>query len=171
MKTIRTLAVLVGIAVAPAVQAADPQAPKAGKTTAKPDSQQIERGRYVLTVGNCNDCHSEGFAPSEGKVPEKEWLKGSALGLSGPWGTTYATNLRLSLSRMTEDQWVAYAKALKTRPPMPWFNLNQWSEADLRAFHRYVVHLGPAGQPAPQPLPPGQKPKPPFVQWPAPPKG
>jgi len=171
MKTIRRLAVLVGIAVAPAVQAADPQAPKAGKTTAKPDSQQIGRGRYVLTVGNCNDCHTDRYAPTEGKVPEKEWLKGSALGLSGPWGTTYATNLRLSLSRMTEDQWVAYAKALKTRPPMPWFNLNQWSEADLRAFHRYVLHLGPAGQPAPQPLPPGQKPKPPFVQWPAPPKG
>jgi len=174
MREISTLTLLaaIALAIAPGVQAAESQdAPKAAKSTAKRDSRQIERGRYILTVGNCNDCHSEGFAASDGKTPEKDWLKGSALGLRGPWGTTYATNLRLNLSKMTEDQWVSYAKALKTRPPMPWFNLNQWSERDLRAFHRYVRHLGPAGDPAPQPLPPDQQPKGPFIQWPAPPPG
>ena len=128
-------------------------------------SKQIARGRYLATVGNCNDCHTAGYAPTDGKVPEKEWLKGDRLGFSGPWGTTYPTNLRLSLSRMTEDQWVHYAKALKVRPPMPWFTVNQWTEADLRAFHKYVTHLGPAGDPAPQALPPGQKPKLPYVEW------
>lgn len=171
MRTIRTLAILAAFAAASVVQGAEPQAPKAAKTAAKPDSKQIARGRYLLVVGNCNDCHSAGFAPSEGKTPEKDWLKGDSMGLRGPWGTTFATNLRLSLKRMTEDQWVAYAKALKTRPPMPWFNLNQWTEADLRAFHRYVVHLGPAGDPAPEAVPPGREPKTPFILWPAPPKG
>ena len=95
----------------------------------------------------------------------------SHLGLRGPWGTTYPTNLRLSLSKMTEDQWVKYAKAPKTRPPMPWFNLNQWTDTDLRAFYQYVRHLGPAGAAAPQPLAPDKEPKPPFIQWPAPPPG
>ena len=131
----------------------------------------IARGRYLLTVGNCNDCHTSGFAPSEGKVPESQWLLGeSTLGFRGPWGTTYASNLRLTLSRMTEDQWIVFAKNLRTRPPMPWFNLNQWSEEDLRAFYRYVRQLGPAGKAVPAGLPPEKAPPPPYVQWPQPPK-
>lgn len=136
----------------------------------KADSKQIARGRYLAIVGNCNDCHTAGYAPSEGKVPEKEWLKGDSLGLAGPWGTTYPTNLRLALSKMTEDQWVHYARSFKTRPPMPWFTVNQWSEDDLRAFHKYVRHLGTPGAAAPQALPPGQKPKIPYIQWVLPPK-
>ena len=137
----------------------------------KPDPKQIERGRYVLTVGSCNDCHTAGFAPSGGKVPEKEWLLGdSGIGFAGPWGTTYATNLRLRLSQMNEAQWVAFAKGLKTRPPMPWFNLNQWTDADLRAFYQYVRQLGPVGKPARAALAPGVKAETPVIAWPAPPK-
>lgn len=134
----------------------------------KADAKQVERGRYMLTVGSCNDCHTAGFAPSEGKVPEKEWLLGdSGLGFAGPWGTTYATNLRLRLSQMNEAQWVAFAKGLKTRPPMPWFNLNQWSEADLRAFYHYVRQLGPVGKPVRAALAPGAKAETAVITWPA----
>ncbi|HEY7743811.1 MAG TPA: cytochrome C [Burkholderiales bacterium] len=136
----------------------------------KPNPKQIERGRYLLIVGQCSDCHTHEYAPRDGKVPEKDWLLGSPLGFRGPWGTTYATNLRLSLSRMTEDQWVAYAKALKVQPPMPWFNLNKWADADLRAFYQYVRQLGPVGKPAPAPLTPDKTPPQPYIQWPAPPK-
>jgi mono/diheme cytochrome c family protein len=161
-----SFAVLPGIA-----QAADTKAPQPGAEAKKASSQQISRGRYLLVVGSCNDCHTAGFAPSDGKVPEKEWLLGGGpLGFRGPWGTTYPTNLRLSLSKMTEDQWVTYAKGLKVRPPMPWFNLNQWTDPDLRAFYQYVRQLGPVGEAASQYLPPDKEPKPPFIQWPAPPK-
>ena len=130
---------------------------------------QIERGRYLAVVGGCNDCHTAGYGEAEGQVPESRWLRGSALGFRGIWGTTYATNLRLSLSKMPEDQWLRYAKALETRPPMPWFNLNQWSEDDLRAFYHYVRQLGPVGRPAPDPVPPHLEPKGAFVSWPLPP--
>ena len=59
----------------------------------------------------------------------------------------------------------------KTRPPMPWFNLNKWADRDLRALYRYVRHLQPVGQSAPQALPPEQAPPPPpYIQWPSPPK-
>ena len=143
---------------------------KPEKAATQADRKQIERGRYLLTVGNCNDCHTDGYAASEGKVPEQAWLLGSPLGFRGPWGTTYATNLRQGISGMTEDAWVKYAKALRVRPPMPWFNVNQWTESDLRAFYQYVRHLGPMGKPAPAYLPSSVEPKPPFVQWPAPPK-
>jgi hypothetical protein len=85
-------------------------------------------------------------------------LTGDSFGWSGPWGTTYASNLRLLLSGLTEDGWVQYARSLKTRPPMPWFNLNEMEESDLRAIHRFVRSLGAAGEPAPAYLPPGVKP-------------
>jgi mono/diheme cytochrome c family protein len=164
--TIAALAAL-AIAAAPAAHSAEPQA---AKSTSKRAAKQIERGRYLVVVGLCNDCHTAGFAESDGNVPEKDWLKGDTLGFRGPWGTTYAANLRLSLSRMTEDQWVSYAKALKARPPMPWYSLNQWNEQDLRSFYRYLRQLGPAGEPAPQALAPVQEPKPPYILWPVPPK-
>jgi mono/diheme cytochrome c family protein len=136
-----------------------------------PSKEQIARGKYMLIVGSCNDCHTAGFAPTDGKVPESQWLLGDAqLGFRGPWGTTYAPNLRVTLSRMTEDQWVHYAKNLRTRPPMPWFNLNQWTEQDARAFYQYVRQLGPIGKAVPAGLPPEKAPAPPYVQWPAPPK-
>jgi hypothetical protein len=52
---------------------------------------------------------------------------------------------------------------------MPWFALRDMSEADLRAFHRFVRSLGPAGEPAPAYVPPGQAANGPVVTFPAPP--
>lgn len=139
----------------------------AGKPTS---STRLDRGRYVLMVSGCNDCHTAGYTAKDGKVPEKDWLKGDILGWRGPWGTTYAANLRLYMEKLTEDQWVKAAKALRTRPPMPWFNVNAMTDSDLRAVYKYVRSLGAPGAPAPAFLPPEKEPKPPFVQFPAPPK-
>jgi mono/diheme cytochrome c family protein len=156
-------------ATASVTRAADLAAPKTPRASASLNAQ--DRGRYMVIVGGCNDCHTAGFAARSGDVPEREWLKGGGnLGFSGPWGTTYASNLRLVLSKMTEAQWVRYAKELKTRPPMPWFNLNQWTDADLRAFYKYVRGLGPPGEAAPGFVPPETRPPPPYIEWPAPPK-
>ena len=142
----------------------------ATSAAAQQTDPQVNRGRYLIKIGGCNDCHTAGYAPSGGKVPEKEWLLGDALGWNGPWGTTYATNLRLYMQDLTEDQWVKKARSLTARPPMPWFNVRAMSSGDLRAMYRYVRYLGPAGQPAPAYLPPGQEPKGPAVRFPAPPK-
>lgn len=161
--------ILVGI-LACALIAGAAVAAEEEKPAGKPHAKQLERGRYLLTVGSSNDCHTAGFAPSDGKVPEKDWLLGDPnVGFRGPWGTTYATNLRLSLSKMSEAQWIRYAKNLKVRPPMPWFNLNQWTEADLRAFYQYVRSLGPAGKPVRAAVEPGVDPKTATIRWPAPP--
>jgi len=123
----------------------------------------LGRGRYVATIGGCNDCHTAGFPQKNGQIPETDWLLRNPVGFGGPWGTSYPTNLRLSLSRMSEAQWVAYAKKLQARPPMPWFNLNKMSEAHLRAFYHFVKSLGAPYKPAPDALPPGAEPKTPFV--------
>jgi mono/diheme cytochrome c family protein len=139
-----------------------------GADAAKP--RELARGRYLVVTSGCNDCHTAGYAPKDGNVPEKDWLKGDILGWRGPWGTTYPANLRLYMEKMTEDQWAKLGKVFRTRPPMPWFNVNAMTESDLRAIYKYVRSLGPAGDPAPAYLPPDKEPKPPFVQFPAPPK-
>ena len=76
---------------------------------AKPTTS-IARGRYIAKIAGCNDCHTAGYAPSGGKVPEKDWLQGDMLGWKGDWGTTYAVNLRTYMQGMTEDQWVKIAR-------------------------------------------------------------
>ena len=121
-------------------------------------------------VATCNDCHTPGYAEAAGKVPEKDWLVGDRLGWRGPWGTTYASNLRMLINGMSEAQWLDYARTLKSRPPMPSFTLNEMRKADLRAIYHFIRSLGPAGVPAPAYVPPEQEPAAPFVQYPAPPK-
>ena len=142
---------------------------QAPKPPAAPNAT-IERGRYIVEIGGCNDCHTAGYAEAGGKAAEADRLKGDTLGYRGPWGTTYPTNLRLSIGTLTEDAWVKRAKTLNTRPPMPWFNVRAMTDSDLRALYRYVRHLGPTGKPAPAYLPPGQTPAGPVVEFPAPPK-
>ncbi|MBI5257839.1 MAG: cytochrome C [Burkholderiales bacterium] len=141
----------------------------AGAAPADDAGAELARGRYLAVIGGCNDCHTEGYAPRAGQVPERLWLTGSLLGASGPWGTTYPSNLRLSLQAMSADQWVQYARGLQTRPPMPWFKLRAMSEPDLRALYAFVRTLGPAGEPAPAALPPGVQARGPVVQFPGPP--
>ena len=139
--------------------------------TPKPaDSKSLERGRYLVKIAGCNDCHTAGYMQTAGKVPEKEWLTGAQLGWRGPWGTTYASNLRLYMQKLTEDEWVKTAKNSKFRPPMPWFALHDMTVQDLRAIYKLARHLGPAGAAAPAFVPPGQEPKGPFALFPQPPK-
>ncbi|HEX7054673.1 MAG TPA: c-type cytochrome [Burkholderiales bacterium] len=132
--------------------------------------REIARGRYLIHIAGCNDCHTPNYGLSGGKVPEKDWLTGDSLGWQGPWGTTYPANLRLYFNAISEAQWLKTAKTFQTRPPMPWFNVHAMSNADLRAIYRYVRRLGPAGKPAPAYVPPGGTVTTPVVTFPAPPK-
>ena len=128
-----------------------------------------ERGEYLVNnVAGCNDCHTPRYAETGGAVPEAEWLTGAAVGWRGPWGTTYPINLRLHMSALSEQQWLVDARAVRSRPPMPWFALRDMSDRDLRAIYRFVRALGARGEPAPPYLPPDRVPPMPFVQFPPP---
>jgi mono/diheme cytochrome c family protein len=128
----------------------------------------VARGRYLVQVAGCNDCHTEGYAFAAGQIEESKWLLGDVVGWRGPWGTTYAPNLRLSAKDRTADEFVALARA-QLRPPMPYFNLRAMTDADVKAIYAYLKHLGPAGKPAPAYVPPGKTPAGPYVQFPEPP--
>ena len=98
-----------------------PQAPaeKAATAPAAPTQSPVERGKYLTTVGGCNDCHTpkkigpngpeadmtrelsgnpstEKVAPVPAKLFEKGWLTlaNNHLGAwAGPWGVSFAMNL------------------------------------------------------------------------------
>jgi mono/diheme cytochrome c family protein len=116
----------------------------------------IERGRYLVRTSGCNDCHTPGYAEAAGNLPESQWLTGLRVGFQGPWGVSYPANLRLTMRQLSEDQWLASARAPRL-PPMPWFSLRDMSDDDLRAMYRFVRSLGEAGQPVPAAMPPGSK--------------
>ena len=123
----------------------------------------VQRGRYLVRIGGCNDCHTPGYMAKTGNVPEDQWLTGDSLGFSGPWGTTYPSNLRHLLGTMEEESWVRFARNLRTRPPMPWFNLKVMNENDLRAMYRYVRSLPADDTRVPDFVPPGRPPATPHI--------
>lgn len=141
----------------------------AQQAAAKKMSEEAERGRYLVQIAGCNDCHTRGYAGSGGKIPEGLWLTGDDIGWRGTWGTTYPSNLRLVVKDMTANQFVQLARS-QLRPPMPWFNLRDMRDKDVKAIYAYLKYLGPAGKHAPAYVPPGKKTKGPYVQFPAPPK-
>lgn len=126
-------------------------------------ANEIARGRYLVQVGGCNDCHTPGFMQAPGQVPEQEWMTGVPLGWRGPWGTTYASNLRKRVHEMSEDEWVALLRVRKDMPPMPWYSVNSLAEPDARALYRYLHHLGNKGEHVPAYVPPGQEPTTPYL--------
>ncbi|OOY10237.1 c-type cytochrome [Thioclava sp. F36-7] len=123
----------------------------------------VERGKLVSITSGCHDCHTAGYNESGGKIDPEAALKGVPLGWQGPWGTTYAVNLRLEIKDMDEDGFVEYAKTFDAKPPMPFYNVHAMPESDLRSLYQYIKSLGDPGEPMPEALPPGEAPTTPYI--------
>jgi mono/diheme cytochrome c family protein len=130
--TLSTIALAISLAAAPAA-------------FADPAAETIERGRYLVTVGGCHDCHTpwklgpngpepdmtrslSGHPeplqmPAAPRLPEGPWattVAGSMTAWSGPWGTSFTANLT----------------------PDPETGTGKWSEQDFVATIRSGRHLG-----------------------------
>jgi hypothetical protein len=123
----------------------------------------VERGLRVSIASGCHDCHTEGYTQSEGRLDPEKALKGSRIGLRGPWGTAYATNLLLTVKPLTEDGFLLLMSNLQTPPPMPWYRVRAIEESDLRSLYRYIKSLGEPGKQAPTSIGPDVEPMTPFV--------
>lgn len=132
-------------------------------------SVSVDRGLQVSITSGCQDCHTQGYSQAEGKVDPANAMKGSSIGLRGPWGTTYPSNLRFFARMLSEDTFVITLKHLRTPPPMPWYNLRVMDESDIRSLYRYIKSLGVTGSTSPDTVPPDKEPKTPYIQL-APPR-
>lgn len=149
------------IAAATGLVAATAMAHAAGM--AEPSAPSADYGKYISILGGCNDCHTPGYNETGGKIDPAKALIGNPVGWQGPWGTTYAVNLRLLASTMSEDQWVKFLQTFTAKPPMPFYNVNAMTETMQRSLHVYLVSLGAPGNPAPDYVPPGGPVKFPYV--------
>jgi mono/diheme cytochrome c family protein len=136
--------------------------PAQNAASAQSAAADIERGRYMVLTGHCNNCHTPEYASRQGNVPEQEWLLGNPIGFRIGPGTSYASNLRLTIQKFTEEQWVQYAKSSKPRPPMPWWSLHATTDQDLSAMYRYIKSLGAAGKEMPDFVPADKEPPRPY---------
>ena len=119
----------------------------------------------VSITSGCHDCHTDGYNESLGEIDPTKALKGSSIGFRGPWGTTYAANLRVNALLWSEKRFVAMMKTLKTRPPMPWYNVQAMDESDLRSLYLYIKSLGEVGEEAPEVISdPDEEPTTPYIQ-------
>lgn len=127
----------------------------------------IQAGKYLILAGGCNDCHTFGWEQSHGTFPTSKWLTGNPVGYKGPWGVTYAKNLRLLVAHMTVVKWVKMFKAEPPvmLPPMPVEDYSHLSVRDIKAIYVFIKSLGPDGKLMPKNLKQGEAIVGPYVNF------
>jgi mono/diheme cytochrome c family protein len=125
----------------------------------------IERGEYLVTVGNCNDCHTPGYL--YGAPDFSRRLSGSELGWTGPWGVAFPRNLtpdpETGLGNWTDEQIITAVRTgmrpdgRMLAPFMPYANFSKFSDEDAQAIVAYLRSLPPVSHKVPDPVPPGEK--------------
>ncbi|MDK4742450.1 hypothetical protein PH547_26515 [Rhizobium sp. CNPSo 3464] len=129
----------------------------------EPSRPSVAYGQVMSIIGGCHDCHTSNYSEKGGVIDPATALAGSPVGFRGPWGTTYAINLRLLVSEMSEDDWVSFLKNFTALPPMPYYNVRHMDEVQMRSLYEYIASLGALGETAPEDVRPGQEPKTPFL--------
>ena len=131
------------------------------------DRQQIERGRYLVTLGGCTDCHTPGHFL--GKPEMARQLGGSEVGFEIPGlGVFYGPNLtpdeETGLGTWSEADIV---KAIQTGvrpdgrglvPIMPWPAFAKLTKSDAQAIAAYLQSLPAVRNQVPGPFGPSQTP-------------
>ena len=148
-------AFLAALALAFAPATASAQAPK-----------QVERGKYMVTFGGCNDCHTPGYFL--GKPDMTRYLGGSDVGFDMPGlGTFVGPNLtpdkETGLGNWSNAQIVIAITTGKRpdgrvlAPIMPWHAFAKLTKEDANAIAAYLKSLPPVKNKVPGPFGPTEK--------------
>jgi mono/diheme cytochrome c family protein len=138
---------------------------------------QVERGKYLVTVMGCSDCHTDGsFA---GKPDMAHFLGGSSVGFEMPGlGFFYGSNLtsdpETGLGKWSEKQ-IVLAITTGVRPDgrglapiMPWRGFSHLKPKDAQAIAAYLKSLPPVHNKVPGPFGATEKPTSPYMKIVAP---
>lgn len=133
---------------------------------ARAENSEAARGKYLVQLGGCNDCHTAGYLL--GKVDTSRYLGGSDVGLEVPGlGVFVAPNLTpdkdTGLGNWTKQEIVT---AIRTgvrpdgrvlAPIMPWRGLAALTNADADAIADFLESLPPVVHKVPGPFGPNEK--------------
>jgi len=128
---------------------------------------QLARGKYLVGLGGCNDCHTPGYF--FGKPDMARFLGGSEVGFEIPeLGVFYGPNLTpdaaTGLGTWSTDDIVA---AITTghrpdgrilAPVMPWRAFASLTRDDVQAIAAFLKSLPPVANKVPGPFGPSEKP-------------
>lgn len=131
---------------------------------AKADDAEIARGKYLVTIAGCNDCHTPGYF--FGKPDMARFLGGSDVGFEIPGvGVFVGPNLTpdpTGLGDWTNEEIVI---ALQTgmrpdgrqlAPIMPWHAFANFTPEDVNAIAAFLKSIPPVSNDVPDPVAPGQ---------------
>jgi len=138
----------------------------------------VVRGRYLVTIMSCNDCHTPGYF--YGQPDTLRRLSGSELGWVGPWGVVHARNLTpdtaTGIGKWSKEEIVKALRSGNTpdgsqlAPIMPWMNYASiLDDNDAMAIASYLKSLPPVTHKNLDRVPPGGKMVGANVQFPPPP--
>jgi len=116
------------------------------------DSAQVERGRYLVIIAGCSDCHTPGALL--GAPDMKRYLGGSDVGFSIPsQGVFVGENLtpdrQTGLGDWTSEQIIAAIRTGKTpagrelSPVMPYPAFSHLADTDAEAIAAFLKSLPP----------------------------
>jgi mono/diheme cytochrome c family protein len=128
---------------------------------------QTDRGKYLVSIGGCNDCHTPGVFL--GKPDFSRALGGSEVGFELPGlGVFHGPNLtpdkETGLGNWTAEEIVAAITkgqrpdGRELAPIMPWQGLAVLSKEDAFAITAYLKSLPPVKNKVPGPFGPNEKP-------------
>jgi mono/diheme cytochrome c family protein len=136
-------------------------------TAAAADPAAIARGKYLVTIASCHDCHTPGYFL--GKPDMARYLGGSDVGFELPGlGVFHGPNLtpdkETGLGTWTDAQILT---ALQTgvrpdgrvlAPIMPWRAFASLTKPDAEAIVAYLRSVPPVSHKAPGPFGPSETP-------------
>ena len=128
---------------------------------------QVERGKYLVTFGGCNDCHTPGYF--FGKPDMGRFLGGSEVGFELPgMGVFHGSNLtpddETGLGKWSTQEIVtAITKGQRPdgrmlAPIMPWHAFANLTPADTLAIAAFLKSLPVVKNKVPGPFGPSEKP-------------
>jgi mono/diheme cytochrome c family protein len=131
------------------------------------DGSEFARGKYLVTIASCNDCHTPGYFL--GKPDFSRTLGGSDVGFTIPGlGAFVGPNLTpdkdTGLGNWTDDQIIAAITAGTTpegrrlAPIMPYAALSHLTSDDAHAIVAYLRSLPPVKNKVPGPFGPKETP-------------
>jgi len=131
------------------------------------DSKAVARGKYLVMVGGCSDCHTPGHLI--GHPDNSKFLGGSDVGFAIPGlgvfpGRNLTPDKETGLGSWTTEQIAAAITRGKRpdgrtlAPAMPWAALAGLTRYDARAIAAYLKSLPPVNNKVAGPFGPDDKP-------------
>jgi mono/diheme cytochrome c family protein len=138
-----------------------------GLAAASADDAEVERGKYLVTIAGCNDCHTPGSFL--GKPDFSRRLSGSDVGFAIPGlgvfvGRNLTPDKETGLGKWTDGQIISAFTAgvrpdgRRLAPIMPWRDLSHLSSEDAHAIVAYLRSLPPVKNAVPGPFGPKEVP-------------